>query len=162
MIDLTAVPIDISSHILNFRNLLNSSWPYLDALMESHDWDEDGSFVDDWIQMNWQFLIERELLGKGKYLAPLEWNNRITFHAERANYKVICEIPADLEMKDWILKSNNYEGEELLIIGFRSLKDISYGLYPPFDFAEVRSYDKNKTYIIPINCCRFLLKSISS
>ncbi len=39
--------------------------------MENHDWEEDGNFIDDWIQMNWEFLIEREILGKGKYLAPL-------------------------------------------------------------------------------------------
>jgi len=33
--------------------------------METHDWDEDGDFTFDWIQANWEFLVERELLGKG-------------------------------------------------------------------------------------------------
>ena len=57
LIDLTSVPIDITDHIVNFRNLLNSSWPHLDALMKTHDWDEDGNFSYDWIQVNWALLI---------------------------------------------------------------------------------------------------------
>ncbi len=92
MIDLDVLPIDITSHILNFRNFLNSSWAWLDALMEAHDWDEDGDFTLDWIQTNWEFLVERELLGKDRYLLPLEWNNRITFPDGCAKYKIVCEF----------------------------------------------------------------------
>lgn len=162
MIDLTTTPIDITDYIISFRNFLNSSWPYLDALMENHDWDKDGNFIDDWVQANWELLIEREILGKDKYLLPLEWNNRMFFSTKYAKYKIVCKITGDVELKDWILKSNNYEGEELLIFGFRSSKGVSYGLYPPFDFVEVRSCEKTKVYIIPLNCCRFLLKPIAS
>jgi hypothetical protein len=90
MIDLNTLPIEITSHILNFRNFLNSSWPLLDALMEVHDWDEDGNFTLDWIQANWEFLIERELLGEGRYLLPIERNNRITFLDGCVKYEIVC------------------------------------------------------------------------
>ncbi|MBA3238015.1 MAG: hypothetical protein H0T62_06650 [Parachlamydiaceae bacterium] len=161
MNNLATSPIDITSHIVMFRNFLNISWPFVDVLMENHDWEEDGNFIDDWIQINWEFLIEREILGKGKYLATLEWNSRITFPDERAKYEIACEITTQLEMKDWILKSNNYEGEDLLLFGFRSPINASYGLYPPFDFVEVRSFEKVKTYIVPLDCCNFWLKPMS-
>ena len=160
MIDTTILPLDITQHIRTFRNFLNAAWPNLDALMEAHDWDEDGGFTVDWIQVNWELLVERELLGKENFLAPLEWNNRITFPEKHAKYKVICKIPDGLEIKDWILKSNNYEGEELLISGFCTPRGISYGLYPPFDFVELCSPNKKKIYIIPIDSCRFFLNSI--
>lgn len=104
MIDLSALPIDITSHILNFRNFLNSSWPWLDALMEVHDWDEDGDFTLDWLQVNWEFLVERELLGKDKHLLPLGWNNRITYSDRRAKYKIVCKFQDNIELRDWIQK----------------------------------------------------------
>lgn len=156
MIDLNTLPIDITSHILNFRNFLNSAWPCLDALMESHDWDDDGYFTFNWMQANWEFLVERELLGKGRYLLPLEWNNRITFPSGGAQYKIVCEFKDKRELKDLILKTSNFNGEELLIIGFYT----SAGIYPPFDQVEVRTHDNKKVYVVPITSCRFMLKLI--
>ena len=110
--------------------------------------------------VNWEFLVERELLGKEHYLMPLEGNSRITSPTALSDYKVTCELITKTEMKDWILKSNNYEDEELLISGFCSVSGSSYGLYPPFDFVEINSIGRKKIHIIPINCCRFLLKQI--
>lgn len=156
MIDLSTLPMDITSHILNFRDFLNSAWPWLDTLMEAHDWDEDGSFTLNWIQVNWEFLVERELLGKDSYLLPLEWNNRITFPERGAQYKVICEFNNEIDLIDQVLKTANFNGEELLIFGFRTPR----GIYPPFDYVEVRTREKKKVYVVPISCCRFVLKLI--
>ena len=68
MIDICAIPVDITEHIIKFRNFLTHSWKDLDDIMEFHDWDDDGNFIDDWIQNCWEFLIERELLGKNNLI----------------------------------------------------------------------------------------------
>src|SRR5262249_44630608 len=149
MIDLDALPIDITSHVINFRNFLNSSWPWLDALIESHDWEDDGDFTFDWIQANWEFLVERELLGKGRYLLPLEWNNRVTFPNASAQYKIVCEFKDKVDLIDKVRKTANFNGEELLIFGFRT----PAGIYPPFDYAQVGTHDRKKIYNLPTNCC---------
>ncbi len=36
--------------------------------MEGHDWDCDGGLQVDWIQANWELLVERELLVPVRYL----------------------------------------------------------------------------------------------
>ena len=56
--------VNITEQICLFRNFLVSAWPYLDLMMKNHDWDNDGRFVGEWIQVNWELLVERELLGK--------------------------------------------------------------------------------------------------
>ena len=53
-----------------FKDFLNAAWPHLEKAMEEHDWD-DGLFIDDWVQMNWEMLIERELFDLDFQLSPL-------------------------------------------------------------------------------------------
>ena len=36
--------INVTTHLLKFRNFLIDSWTDLDLLMGNHDWDDDGSF----------------------------------------------------------------------------------------------------------------------
>ena len=59
----------LTKQIELFRQFLVSGWPNLDALMEHHDRNNDMAFSDDWIQTNWEFLVERELLGNGRYVS---------------------------------------------------------------------------------------------
>ncbi len=64
MIDLIQLPVDITQHVEKFRGFLNISWDHvIYNIMEDHDWDEDGDLIDDWMQVNWELLVEREILG---------------------------------------------------------------------------------------------------
>ncbi len=78
MIDLDELPLDVTDQILKFRDFFIICWPQLDKFILEHDWDDDVDFIDDWIQVNWEFLVERELLGKEGYLLPLNLGSRIT------------------------------------------------------------------------------------
>jgi hypothetical protein len=118
MIDLEEFPIDITYQVKSFRDFLVASWPLLDTLMKGHDWGEDVCFSDEWIQVNWEFLIERELLGEGKYIFPLFCNNRITFPESVANYMVTCKVEQREELRDRLKKTLNYQNEELIPAGF--------------------------------------------
>lgn len=105
MIDLVNFPIDITYQVRHFRDFLVSAWPYLDQMMNNHDWEDDGWFSDEWIQANWEFLIERELLGNRGSLDPLDGSDRITFPELSATYKVVCDVTKGVELRDWIKKS---------------------------------------------------------
>ena len=74
------------------------------------------------------------------------------------NGYVVCAVDTGVELRDWIKKTLNYEGEDLLIGGFSSRCDVTFGLYPPFDFVDVRTLDRKKMYIVPFDSCTFLLK----
>ncbi len=160
MTDVIKFPIDVTYQVTRFRDFLVASWASLDILMTHHNWDDDVWFSFEWIQVNWEFLMERELLGNGNYLIPLDGTNRITFPEQQATYKVICDINKSVELRDWKKKTLNYEGEELFICGFRSRSDMSFGLYPPFDFVRIRTAGMKKLYTVPFDSCTFLLKPI--
>lgn len=158
MNNLNEITSDVTKHILKFKNFLNKCWGELDKLMENHDWENDGEFLDEWVQVNWEFLVERELLKLHGYLSPLACNAHITPYKGKFFYKLICEVDKNIELKDWIQKTFNYEDEELLLSGFRAEYDATFGLYPPFDYIEACTIDRRKIYIVPITACRFFLK----
>ncbi len=88
MIDLANLPFDITHQITHFRDFLVASWPFLDLMMKQHNWEEDGWFSDEWIQVNWEFLVERELLGSTKRLFPLGWSKRVTDQKSTVTHEV--------------------------------------------------------------------------
>lgn len=157
MIDLTTLPLDVTNHVMKFRNFLNVCWASVDNLMETHDWDNDGDFLTNWMQVNWEFFMERELLGPDRFIFPIQCSRRITFPASRPTHKIICKYNQAIELRDQISKTFNYDGEELLLDGFCSKYESSFGLYPPFDFIDARTLDKKRLYTIPLLNCQFFL-----
>ena len=157
-IDLARLPVEITYQIVLFRDFLVASWPFLDKVMADHNWDEDGSFSDDWIQANWEFIVERELLENKGRLRTLGWNKHITRTDSMPDYKVTCHVDNRIVLTDWIKKATNYQQEELLLFGFCTWCGETFGLYPPFDYVQIRTEDKKKLYIVPLDSCKFLIK----
>lgn len=111
MTDKTQFPIDVTYQVIRFRDFLVTSWASLDILMTHHNWDDDIWFSEDWIQVNWEFFMERELLGKENYLIPLRLLKRITSTDICVNYKITCEIKDDVVLVDWIEKNKTIRGK---------------------------------------------------
>lgn len=152
---------DITKHIINFRDFLNACWPFLDELMLNHDWDSDGDFIDDWLQMNWELLVERELLEGQGFLTQFSvthLSDRIIRPEAVANYTVIAKserIVTDLKRKIIVPFDKG-----LRLYSFSTFKNRGYGLYPPFDLAELVLDSKKELFIVPIKDLNFYLKSI--
>ena len=45
VIDLANFPVDITYQITHFRDFLVASWPFLDMIMEDHDWESVVSVI---------------------------------------------------------------------------------------------------------------------
>lgn len=161
MIDLTELPKNITEHIKNYRNFLNASWPFLDDLMVNHDWDEDEDFIGDWLQVNWEFLVERELLGGNGFLTQFSTtylSGRITQPEAKPNYTVIAKF--EREVIDIRKQSIIQFDKDLRLYGFSTFKNGGFGLYPPFDLADLVIDSKKEIFTVPINDLIFYLKSI--
>lgn len=50
--------VDITDAVDTFREVLNCSWPPLARLSEG---DATGSFLDDWMQANWEMVVEASI-----------------------------------------------------------------------------------------------------
>jgi hypothetical protein len=157
MIDLINLPIDITNHILNFRDFLNKTNPCLNMIMKNHSWEEDTIFEEDWIQSNWEFLVERELLGKDRYLFPI-CGFRMTCPEKQSQFKVVCELNEKPRLNDRKQKYN-YQGEELLLFGFFTIRQDGFrttGL--PLEYVQLCTFPKKTLYFVSVSSCRFILK----
>ncbi len=153
--------INATSQILKFRNFLIHAWQDLDLLMENHDWDDDGRFTQEWIQVNWEFLVERELLRKGEFLTGYSnLNFRVTYPNAVPTYEVICKPKPNHSIVD------NDTGEvvpaniKLIFSGLVKKLNPGYGWYPPFDYVTAFTQDKKQMYRLHFKDIDFFLCAI--
>jgi len=53
--------MSIEEMVLNFRDFLNASWSSIRKILYILDWDGDSYFLDDWIEANWELLVDRQI-----------------------------------------------------------------------------------------------------
>ena len=164
MIDLNRLPVDITSHIIKFRDFMNASWPFLDDLMEEHDWENEPYFTLDWLQANWELLVERELLGEHGYLTEFSMSmvtSRYRNPDAKAIYAVVVKPVIQLIdlYKNTVIPSD----ENLIFYSFKSAcKGGGFGLYPPFDLVCIGIATKKETtsknlFLVPLKNLIFYL-----
>ncbi len=157
MNNINSLPVDITDHIRKFRDFLNVCWPHVDDLMEDHDWDDDGNFIDDWLQVNWEFLVERELLESHGFLTPfslLDFQKRITYPEQLPTYTVIAKSTKNVfDFRGKILPPTH----TFRLFSFLSHTERGIGLYPPFDLANVLDENTQQETIVRFIDVRFYL-----
>ncbi|AQW61478.1 hypothetical protein [Vibrio owensii] len=124
--------------IVNFRDFLRASWPYLMVTIDDLDWDESPYFIDDWVQANWELLVERRVLESGHLLVPYGYNiSLLCRYKEVAGngivHRVVCKKVGELEYR-------------LAFLCFKSNKNEVYRIEPPFDFVGVEDIYTGERY----------------
>ncbi len=164
MIDLNALPLDVTEHIIKFRNFLRESWPYLDEIMNKHDWDEDGNFTSDWLQCCWEFLVERELLGNNDLaltqFSVVPFHSRVVYPSKQATHTVLAKFNKSDSVYDLRSSIPLPLDKPMRLFGFMTYKDKGYGFYPPFDLALLTLDLTNETYIASLEKLKFVLTRI--
>ena len=156
--------INVTTHILKFRKFLLDCWPDIDALMEDHDWHDDGYFIDEWLQSNWELLVERQLLKKAGHVNSFGiyyGRNRYAQKESTITHEIICRPKDNVSLIDE--KSNEPIPRGTKLIFHIFLKKMG-GLYPPFDSAGV--YSKNgknvDLYYVPVSDVEFFMEEVLS
>ena len=166
MIDLSQLPVDITEHINKFRNFLDiSGWHIYHVIMEKHDWHDDGDFDSDWLQVNWEMLVGRELLGKNYTLSSFSvfyGSNSILHKGRDPDFVVICKVK-----KDQINAINKRPIPENCILRLYSFNTFEpqapcFSFSPPFDFACLVDIKTNELFTIPFSDGRYFLYAADS
>jgi hypothetical protein len=129
--------------------------------MEKHDWDDDGSFICEWLQVNWEFLIERELLEKNGFLKSYTYDNfRITHPNAIPTHEIICKPKANKQLIDDKTKAIIPAEKTLGFAGFKRKLERGYGFYPPFDFLTAFTQDRKYFYLFFVPDVEFIMRPI--
>lgn len=137
--------------ITNFRNFLIISWPSLMKIMEHLDWDDSPYFLDEWMQANWELLVEMHILEAGQLLAPYGYNNspacRYTQKDNSLTHRVICKKKSDSEFRH-------------IFLCFKSKTGKTFKIEPPFDFVGVEDIETGDRLSVEFEGLEFSVEPI--
>lgn len=87
--------MSIDKLIVNFRGFLIACWPNIFEVLRCLDWDESPCFLEDWMQANWELMVEKQILESGQFLEPYGYSNsqkcRYASKNEKATHRIVCK-----------------------------------------------------------------------
>ncbi|ADI38001.1 putative uncharacterized protein [Waddlia chondrophila 2032/99] len=167
MIDFDNLPADITNHIMLFREFLNISWDHvIYKIMDEHNWDDDSDFIDDWMQINWELLVERELLENRFTLAQFSTTHlgeNILNPGKLPDFMVVGKSD-HLELKDIVSSTVISEDKILRLFTFNtwSLKSKALAFGPPFEVAGLVDIETNEIFHVLVEHLSFWLYKIQT
>jgi len=60
--------MEINQAVRIFSSFLNASWDIVMPLLLSREYTSDDSSIGDWLQANWEMLVEKKILKQDEYL----------------------------------------------------------------------------------------------
>lgn len=60
--------MEINQTIRTFASFLNASWDIVVPLLSGREYTSDESSIGDWLQANWEILVEKKILKQNEYL----------------------------------------------------------------------------------------------
>lgn len=152
--------MNVNEQLLWFRKFLLDSWEDLDHLMKDHDWEDDGDFIDEWLQVNWEFLVERQLLKKNGFLNSYGIyykEPRVTNPTAKITHLIVCRAKNNQTLFDDQSGIPLPENHLWIFRCFYKKLEVSHGIYPPFDTVGLILDDgKTRFYVHPDDVDFFL------
>jgi hypothetical protein len=155
--------MDINKAIRIFSDFLNKSWDTVVPLLSDRSYTTDESSKSDWLQSNWEILVERKVLRLNEYLEiygdGADFNgesSRITDIESFATHsiKVLVDKQKDI-LNNSAVQGSEYTFERL--VGFKA------GFYidmPPFDFVLVQDEIVGIERVFLLEQIKFKLQSV--
>lgn len=155
--------MDIDKAIRIFSDFLNKSWGVIIPLLSDRSYTTDESSKSDWLQSNWEILVERKVLQLNEYLEV--YGEGADFNGESSRITDIESFPTHsvkvlVNNEKDVLNNSEVESSEYTferLVGFR---DGFYTDIPPFDFVLVQDEDIGIERVFLLEQIKFELQSI--
>jgi hypothetical protein len=143
--------MQIQDAVLNYRNFLLSSWLSLSETLRDLNWDTDPYFIDEWMQSNWELLVERQV-GDEITLLPYGYDSTPGARYLEKNKSANRRLIADLDVQPLHEKS--------IFLCFTSKTTSGFETAPPFNFAYLESIKTRERFAVPIEGLSFRLEPL--
>lgn len=155
--------MDIDKAIRIFSTFLNRSWEIIIPLLSDRSYTTLESSKSDWLQSNWEILVERKVLQLNEYLEVYgdgaDFNgesSRITDIESVSTHSVKVSVNNGKDLLNNLdVECSEYAFERL--VGF---KDGFYTDMPPFNFVLVRDENFGVERIFLLEKIKFELQSV--
>lgn len=155
--------MNIDEAIRLFNKFLNVSWITVNPLLSGRTYTSNESSINDWIQENWEILVERKVLKLNDYLEiygdGADFNgssSRITDVNKLPTHSVKILVNYAIDILNNI-KIRNAEFTFDRLVGFR---DAFYINNPLFNYVLVQDYSIDIERVFSIEDIKFILVKI--
>jgi len=149
-----------------FSDFLNSSWPIVSQLLIDRDYTSNEDSLNDWLQSNWEFLVERKILKLNDYLEV--YGDGADFNGARSR---ITDPDAVANFKIKVISRNNkpvydvLNEEEVTLVNTDFIKLIGFkkGFYimePEFNFVLIDDRNTSTERVVRLNDIEFELERL--
>jgi len=160
-IDLKKLPVNVTGHIIKFKDLMVAAWPHIDLLMKEFDWHTERDPMGDWIISSWEIFVEGELLEEQGYLTSLSIhpNVRIMNENTQPTHTIVTKVSEDIfDARTKRKVPKNHWLRLTMFLGQDKNDTIGFGWYPPFNYADFVIDAKRKDiFVLPVEKLRFYL-----
>ena len=156
--------IDIA--INTFVNFLNSSWIIVSQLLFERDYTTDEDSTNDWLQANWELLVERKVLKVNEYLEiygeGADYNgasSRIIDPEALPNFKIIVKTKNGNSILD-VLNNEQVRFENVTFDKIVGFKNGFYTLEPEFKYVLITDDNLGLERVVAIDDIEFGLERL--
>jgi len=149
-----------------FSEFLNSSWTIVNQLLIGRNYTSNDDSLNDWLQSNWEFLVERKILKINDYLEVYgdgaDFNgasSRITDPNAVANFKIKVISKNNKPVYDVL----NEEKITLVNTNFNKLIGFKNGFFimePEFNFVLLDDKNTSTERVVRLNDIEFELEKL--
>jgi hypothetical protein len=161
------IELNIDRAIRDFAKFIDISWAHVVTLIPQDSLISQTQFIDDWLQANWEMLVENRILEPNDYLEVYGFgadfqgsSSRVSSIKALPNCSVTIwrpEEPKNLDLlTDRLVHIENLEFRELT-----SFKDGYHAKEPPFDCALFEDIHQNE-FLFSLSNISFILKKQSN
>lgn len=141
--------IDITKIVFTFRDVICASWGHMVALRPADEFD---SFVDDWLQANWERLVESSVSSNRGFALEVygvgadcnSEGSRVWRPSLTATHKVIIKPTANSEIRNAM--NGKLVLNPVVFSHFCSLRDGWPDVSPPFDYVAFDGAEQAVTF----------------
>jgi hypothetical protein len=157
----------IANAIMGFGQFLNASWNSVDELIRINEKQSSNETINDWLQANWELLVERRVLGVDEYLQVYgegaDFNgssSRITDFKSIATHRIVVKSRSSGNLFDalnnvYIDENDSYEFD--MLVGF---ENGFYHMMPIFSHLLVYDNSSNIERVFRISDVDFELQKM--
>lgn len=143
--------MSIEEIILNYRNFLIISWACISEILYELDWDQSPYFLDEWMQANWELLVEKQI-DQAYILASYGYDSspecRYSDEDSLVTHHIVC----------W--EKNNTQGTKYIFLCFVTKEGEVYKIAPPFNFVDVENSATGNREVLPLSKISFTVEQI--
>ena len=145
-----------ANQVINyFRDFIHSSWQSFSFFIIDIPKDEKEEVINNWLQANWEILVETNLTGINEFLEVYGYgadcngaSSRVCYPDKLPTHRIVCKTSSNQHVIDLI--SNQMKSiDGTRFDGFMNWDGYYYQMLPPFDYVLLN----NKEDTILVRFC---------